>query len=306
VKKVTVEFVADDTQRAQLLRTGKLDGAAVSPTQAAGFARSDAFNVFTDPTADLRAITLPAHGPVTGDLSVRLALNLAVDRTTLATHTLNGQAAPAITPMPTVLPEFVEPGLTLTADPTKAENLLQQAGWLPGPDGIRARAGVPAAITLDYPTGDSVDKVLAEAVVTSAKSVGIAVTATAVAPDQLAGKQSTDATVISTGDPFDPDLGLYSLLDSAAPGGDPTGYTDAEVNADLDAGRQLLDPAQRAVAYRAFQRAYLQDPAMVCLVFVNHQYVMRANWTGYQPVVEGTGQDVTWGPWWNLDQWIPR
>jgi peptide/nickel transport system substrate-binding protein len=33
---------------------------------------------------------------------------------------------------------------------------------------------------------------------------------------------------------------------------------------------------------------------------------MRDNWTGYQQVVDGPTQDVTWGPWWNLELWSPR
>lgn len=308
VKKVTVEFIPDDATRTQLLRAGKLDGAPVAPTQATGFGKSDAFSVLVDASADLRAVALPAHGPVTGDATIRTALNLAVDRTGLVSGPLAGQGVAAITPVPTVLPEFIEPDLILAHDPTKAQNLLQQAGWTAGPTGVRTRNGVPAAVTLDYPTGDTLDARLATAFVAAAKTIGITVTATAVPPDQLPGKAATDATLISTGDPFDPDLALYGLLDSgsAAGGGDPTGYADPQVNAALDAGRHQLDPAQRAVAYRQFQRAYLTDPAMVCLVFTDHQYVMRDNWTGYQGVVDAPGQDVTWGPWWNLDQWIPR
>ena len=303
VKKVTVEFVADDATRAQQLRAGKLDGAAVSPAQAATFTNTNAFTVLTDQSSDLRAITLPAHGPVTGDPVVRMAMNLAVDRAGLVSGPMAGQGTPAITPMPTVLPEFVETTATLAYDPTKAENDLQLAGWVAGPDGTRTRAGVTAAITLDYPNGDAVDAQLAAAVAKNLKVIGIAVTTTAIPPDQLAGKQATDATLISTGDPFDPDLGLYPLLYS---GSNPTGYSDQAVDAALDAGRHQLDPAQRAVAYRALQRAYVADPAMVCLVFANHTYVMRSNWTGYQEVVDSAAQDTTWGPWWNLDQWLPR
>jgi peptide/nickel transport system substrate-binding protein len=45
---------------------------------------------------------------------------------------------------------------------------------------------------------------------------------------------------------------------------------------------------------------------MVCLVFVDHTYVMRKNWTGYLAVTDGAAQGVAWGPWWNLGQWNPR
>jgi peptide/nickel transport system substrate-binding protein len=296
IKKVTVVFDGSDTDRAAQLRAGKLDGAAVSPAQAATFAKSDAFTVLVDPAADLRAITLPSTG-VAADPAVRLALNEAVDRSTLVKGALAGDALAASTPMPSVLPEFVETSATFDYDPTKAASALQAAGWVAQDDGVRARSGQPAALTLDYPTGDSVDEALAKAFVADAAVVGVAVTTAPVPPDQLAAKQATDATLISTGNPFDPDLSLYPLL-GASP--------DPAVADPLNAGRHTLDPGQRSVDYRQFQRAYIANPSLVCLVFVDHEYVMRDDWTGYQQVVDGSTEDVTWGPWWNLDQWIPR
>jgi peptide/nickel transport system substrate-binding protein len=86
----------------------------------------------------------------------------------------------------------------------------------------------------------------------------------------------------------------------------PGRYANALVDAALEAGRRTTDPAQRAVAYRQFQRAYVADPGMVFLAFVDHTYVVKANWTGYQPVVDSHGAGLTWGPWWNLPTWTPR
>lgn len=308
VKKVTVVFIPNDADRLASLREGKLDGAAVAPSQAAAFGRSDEFAVLTDGSADLRAVSLPAHGPVGGDPAIRIALNAAIDRAALVSGPLAGHGDPAYTPMPTVMPEFIEPTATVTYDQTKARDILQRAGWIAGPDGMRARDGLAASITLDYPTGDTLDRDLAAAFVTAAQAVGVRVTVIAVDPTQLAAKAATDATLISAGDPFDPDFALFPLLDSASipAGGDPSGYADPGVDAALNAGRAQLDPARRAVAYRQFQRAYLANPALVCLVFVQHTYLMRANWTGYQGVIDTTSQGITWGPWWNLDRWVPR
>ena len=302
VKKVTVEFVPDDATRAQRLHAGKLDGAALSPTQATQFAKSDAFNVLSDPSADIRAITLPESNPVAGDPTIRLALNVGVNRAAMVTRALGGQGGPATTPIPSVLPEFLEPAATFAYDATKTQTQLQAAGWVAGPDGIRAHNGVTAEFTLDYPTGDTTDLALAQNFATDAKAVGIKVDLAAIDPAQLPAKQATDAVLISTGNPFDPDLTTYDLLGA----GNPFGYRDATADAALQAGHVQLDPGQRAVAYRAFQRAYVANPGLVCLVEVNHTYVLRANWTGYLQVTDAAGQGVNWGPLWNLDQWIPR
>ncbi len=302
VKKVTVEFVPDDASRAQRLRAGKLDGAALAPIQATQFAKSDAFNVLTDPSADIRAITLPESNPVTADPAIRLALNEAVDRTVMVTKALAGEGGPATTPIPSVLPEFVEPAATFARDPNEAKTQLDTAGWAAGTDGIRVHSGVTAEFTLDYPTGDATDAALAQSFAADAKATGIKVDLAAIDPTQLIAKQASDAVLISTGNPFDPDLSTYDLLGT----GNAFGYGDATVEAALQSGRTQLDPGQRAVAYRAFQRAYVADPALVCLVEVNHTYVMRANWTGYLQVTDAAAQGINWGPLWNLDQWIPR
>ena len=55
--------------------------------------------------------------------------------------------------------------------------ILEEAGWKPGPDGIRVKDGTPARFTLMYPAGDSLRKELALAVASDAKRIGIDVTA---------------------------------------------------------------------------------------------------------------------------------
>ena len=214
VKRVTVEFIPDDATRAQRLRAGKLDGAALAPTQAAQFAKSDAFTVFTDPSADIRAITLPESNPVAADPAVRLALNQAVNRAAMVSKALGGQGGPATTPIPSVLPEFVEPTATFDYDSAKATAQLYAAGWVAGTDGIRSRNGVTAELTLDYPAGDTTDAALAQDFAADAKAIGIKIDLAAVDPAQLTAKEGTDAVLISTGNPFDPDLTTYDLLDS--------------------------------------------------------------------------------------------
>ncbi|HEY1575162.1 MAG TPA: ABC transporter substrate-binding protein [Pseudonocardiaceae bacterium] len=300
VKKVTVMFVPGDQDRVTQLRNGKLDGAAVSPAQAAGFTRSNAFTVLTDHSADLRAVQLPVNDPVTGDPAIRLALNEAVDRQALVTGPLKGTGNPAATPLPAVLPEFVEPSATFKVNQEQARTELLAGGWVANTGGGRAKHGVPAAFTLAYPAGDTVDAALATAFVADAKAVGVTVTPLAVPQTELTEHASSDATLIGTGSPFDPDLDLYPLLSTAMAG------ADSAIRTALGTGRRTLDPAQRAVAYRQFQKAYLAAPTMVCLVFVDHTYVMRDNWTGYAPVTDSASQGVTWGPWWNLAQWTPR
>ncbi len=207
IKKVTIEFIPDDDTRADRLREGKLDGAALPPTLAAKFANTDGLRVVSHSAADVRAVVLPAGDPVTGDPAVRLALNNAVNRTRMVKDVLAGQGSAAFTPMPRVLAEFVEPEASFDHDITRALDRLESSGWVTGPDGVRVKGRTAARFTLRYVAGDTVSADLAEAFATNARSVGIRVDVEPVSAAPKSGPM-----MVGFGDPFDPDLALYRLF----------------------------------------------------------------------------------------------
>lgn len=302
VRKLTVVFVPDDNTRAQRMQAGEFDGTELPPRLAASFGGASGLRVITHRTADLRAVTLP-NGPVTGDAAIRMALNHAVNRKGMVDNLLGGKGEPASTPVPGSLPEFVETGARFSYDKAQAELLLDQAGWARGADGVRARGGVTARFTLMYPIGDVVRADLATAFAADAKAVGIDVQLAGLSPEAITPRLGADASLHGGGTPFDPDLMTYRQLHTP----NPWGYSNAQVDAALDTGRTLLDPAQRAAAYKQFQRAYVAAPGMVVLANVQHTYVVRENWNGYQEVVDPAGRGaLSWGPWWNLEKWTPR
>ena len=302
VVKVTVVFVPDDATRIDRMKAGDFDGIEVPPQQAVAVAKFDGVKVITEDTADYRAVSLPA-GSVTGDRSVRLALNFAVDRKDLIGTALGGKGTPAYTPMPDSLPEFVDPQATYRFDRSAAGRILDQAGWVAGADGVRAKGGVRAAFTVSYPAGDMERKAIAQAFAAQLRPVGFDVTAVA---DAGAGAAPGAAQVVAGGDPFDPDLSLRAVLRSGG-AANVTGYSDQSVDAALDSAHKAADPAARATAFRAVQRAYIGDPSMVTLAFVTHTYAVHDNWSGSvaitEPAVHGP---LSWGPWWNLEAWTIR
>jgi peptide/nickel transport system substrate-binding protein len=299
ITKVTVEFIGDDDARAARMREGKLDGAPLPPNLARTFQDTNGLAVVAHSAADVHAVLLPSGNPVTADPMLRLALNHAVDRKSLVDTVLGGKGVEASTPMPDELPEFVEPTARFTHDVTKALDKLAEGGWLPGTDGMRAKNGVTAAFTLAYRSGDTVSRDLAGAFAAAAKGIGVQVTLEAADGANLMARSAKDAVLLGFGDPFDPDLGLYDLLHS------PAG-SNATIDSALESGRTATDPAQRAAAYRKLQRTYIGTPSMVVLAEPQHLYVIRENWNGYQPVVDGEHADLTWGAWWNLHRWTPR
>jgi peptide/nickel transport system substrate-binding protein len=315
VRKVTVLFSRDDATRANRTLAGDIDGAPVAAAQAKDLPKTGGYQVISQRSAEFRAVSLPAHNPVTADPAIRLALNQAVNRRGMVDGPLGGRAEPASTPIPDTMPEFVEPGAEFRYDRAQAGRVLDAAGWVPGPDGIRSRGGVPARFTLLSVSGDAAGRSLAQAFTTDARAVGVDVRTEEVPEDALRARLGTDAGMLAGGNSFDPDLQAYRLLHSSSTPGiaagteepvNPGSYADARVDAALDAARREPDPAQRAADYRAFQRAYLANPGMVFLAFLDHAYALRTDWTGYQEVVDTHQQGVTWGPWWNLQKWQPK
>jgi peptide/nickel transport system substrate-binding protein len=310
IKRVTVVFVPDDNTRAQRMRRGDFDGTVLPPALAGTFSGTAGTTVYAHDSADYRGVMLPQKHPVTGDLAIRRALNLAVDRDGMIRALLAGRGRPAFGPVPQVLGEFADPAAVFRHDPAEAGRILDAAGWRPGPGGVRVRDGRPARFTLMYPADDSVRKALAGGFASDAAKAGVKVDLVGLGWDAIEPRMKRDALLMGGGTPLDPDSVAYGVLHSSqAEDGynNPGSYRDATVDAELDKGRRSPDRQVRAAAYRAVQRRLMENPPWVFLVFLQHTYVMRGQWSGYQPVVDPHVHGVmTWGPWWNLEKWSPR
>lgn len=100
---------------------------------------------FTDPSPDLPAdirSTREAPHPILSDIRVREALSRAIDRDLLVEigYGDTGRATCNLVPAP---PAFASDANDdcLVQDQDRARELLDEAGWAPGPDGIRMRDG---------------------------------------------------------------------------------------------------------------------------------------------------------------------
>ncbi|WP_255375485.1 ABC transporter substrate-binding protein [Saccharomonospora sp. CUA-673] len=194
VRTLTVVFAGDDNTRAQRLRAGEFDGASLPPALAESMRDLDGYRVVHHRTADYRTVTLPSQHPVTGDPTVRTALNHAVDREGMIEAILAGHGVPAHTPIPPVLEELHEPRAEFTFDRAQARRILDDAGWRVGSDGVRMREGTRAAFTLMYPADDSVRKLFAQAFASDAEAVGIDVSLEGLGWEAIDPRMATDAS----------------------------------------------------------------------------------------------------------------
>lgn len=132
---------------------------------------------------DIAAVTLPrsillkvnAGHEMLGDVKVRRALSLALDREAMATALLRDREMAATQLFPPSLPEWHQDSATpLTHNPSEARKLLAEAGWAPGSDGILERNGKKFSVTLrTFPDRPELP-ILATAIQAKLKELGIA------------------------------------------------------------------------------------------------------------------------------------
>ena len=144
VAKMTFRFYPEDTARRLALQAGDIDLAfQIAGPDVKGL-KSQGLNVLTSPVGAYEAMYANIHGTgardILSDVNVRKAVGMSIDRQQLISGVLEGQATPDQTVVP---PGSLGPSAStikgFTFDPNQAKTLLDQAGWKPGPDGIRAK-----------------------------------------------------------------------------------------------------------------------------------------------------------------------
>ncbi|MFH8618785.1 ABC transporter substrate-binding protein [Streptomyces sp. NPDC017979] len=308
VKKFTMAVIKDDDVRATRLRAGDLDGAILPPNLAEGFKGDKGKKTHTATTYDYRTVTLPTHNKVTGDLAVRRALDVAVDRKAMVDQILEGAGKPAYGPVPTDSPWFTK-GTERTHDLDAAKKILNDAGWLPGGDGVRVKDGVRAEFPLWYPAGDKLRQDHALAYASDAKKAGISIKTQAGTWEVIEPRMKQDAVLAGGGSPADPDYDQYLLLTSSLAGdgfNNMAWYANPTVDQALVQGRQSGDPAVRKAAYDTVQRELQKNPGYTFLTHIDHVYVVNDAWDGLSTQVEPHEHGLASGPWWNVEDWKPK
>ncbi|MFF5932294.1 ABC transporter substrate-binding protein [Streptomyces sp. NPDC012508] len=308
VKKFTMAIIKDDDVRATRLRAGDLDGAILPPNLAAGFKGDKAKKTYAAKTYDYRTVTLPTHNKVTGDVAVRRALDVAVDRQAMVDKILEGAGKPAYGPVPTDSEWFAK-GTERRHDLDAAKKILDEAGWKPGADGVRVKGGVRAEFPLWYLSGDKLRQDHALAYASDAKKAGIAIKTQGGTWEVIEPRMKTDAVLAGGGSPGDPDFDQYLLLTSRL-GGDGFNnmawYDNKTVDKALEDGRRTNDTVERRAAYSIVQRELVKNPGYTFLTHIDHLYVVNDSWDGLTTQTEPHDHGLASGPWWNVEAWKPK
>ena len=156
--------------------TRQVDFWSVDPWAVGSFREDARFTLFTSPSNSYNYVGWNLRRPMFQDLRVRQALAHAVNIDQMIRYVLYGygtQSTGIFTPEMWFFNPDVQP---LAYDPEKAKQLLEAAGWVPGPDGVRVKDGKRFAFTLITNNGNVIRSDIATLVQENLRAVGIQVT----------------------------------------------------------------------------------------------------------------------------------
>jgi ABC-type transport system substrate-binding protein/serine/threonine protein kinase len=289
------------------------------------FQRLTHYTLVTSPTdGNFEAMYFNLHNTILAShLEVRQAMAIAVDQQTLINGPQQGFASPLCTDHPSALHPGYEPGAGCPIfDPTSANKLLDDNGWVRGPDGVRAKGA--QRLEFEYSTtysttARSPSRLANETIIQrDLQQIGIKLDiqnyrgSTFFGPFLTGGKASPptgavagryDIAEFSNSFSYDPDdSGLLSCdqIPSAAnnfSGGNFTFYCNPALDALYQQEQAAADPGVRQQLFFQIHQIYLTEFPFITL-FSQHELAMvRKGTHNYQPSPIA-GETVNIWEWW--------
>lgn len=215
------------------------------------------------------------------DVKVRQAIAYAINRQLIVENLLKGQAEIVDGPYTSQQPYFNKELVPYAYDPTKAKELLKEAGW----DSSKK-------LTFVVPTGNKTREQAADIIVQNLKAVGIETqiqkydVATSV---QKVQDKQFDIDLLGQAITIDPDLtttlsekGSFNL----------SGYKDAEMEQLLASGNKEMDPAKKLEIYNKIQEKFKAELPQLTLYSDKQLRAINKRVTVGEPKNFGTFIDV--------------
>lgn len=255
IDRLVVAIVNEPITKLAALTSGELDVAGISPPHAAFVRRDPQLRVLDYPLLLAYGVVFNLRRAPFDELAVRRALSLAIDRRVIVDAYLYGFGTAAAGPVSAEHPWY-EPVPPVPHDTAAAIRLLEAAGWMPGPDGVRVRSG--RRLAFDLLSVGSGDMALEQMLQAEWRGIGVEARirqrelATFLATAQGPAR---DFDALVTGVPGDLALGhVAAMYDGDGPLAYP-GYHSAELAAAFERVKRAQDVTALVDAWHDVQRA---------------------------------------------------
>jgi peptide/nickel transport system substrate-binding protein len=249
--------------------------------------------------------------PILGDVHVRQALQLGINKQQLVDKVLSGKTKVASSDYPV---GWAAPNIEPTKyDPDAAKQMLDDAGWHVGADGIREKDGQKLHLSIASTSGNTLRENVEQLIQAGWKSIGVDLEIKNATAAVLVGEWA-DNGLVQRGN-FD--IAYYGFT----PGIDPSGtlspafhssqipyegnngegdnasrYRNPQVDQWLDAADRTLDQSQRKELYSNVMQQVAQDLPVIYLY-------NRANVEAVSQRVQGARSHPFRWLTWNIQEW---
>ncbi|MET1153206.1 ABC transporter substrate-binding protein [Arthrobacter sp.] len=173
--KVVVKYLPEVAHRAGAVQSGQVDLVrGLQPADETAVTNSGN-QVLPAPGVDLTANTAAVRigSGKLADQKVRQALQVGIDRQALKDTVLSDSYQIAGSILNHQAPGFVDLSADLAYNPEQAKKLLDEAGWVPGADGIRAKDGQKLEVTVTTSNNSVVIKPAFELIEQQWRAIGV-------------------------------------------------------------------------------------------------------------------------------------
>jgi peptide/nickel transport system substrate-binding protein len=309
LRRIDVRIVPSDNTILALLRTHEIDFYyRASPVQAPSLRDIPGTRVVISPFTRFADIGFNGAAPALRDVRVRRALAYASDRGALVDKVTHGVAELGNSNQPAFSWAYDPHVCAYPYDPKRAAALLDEAGWRAGPDGIRAKDGVPLRLTMVGTTGSATVVEAQTLLQQEWRAVGVDATIKNFSSAQLyatlgaggieqAGK--FDVALETWANGTDPDDSILFGCALAPPAGwNIYHICDRELDAAYERARTSYDPAERKAAFGRVQEIVAERLPILVLWYQRSFDVVNTDLRGYRPARAVT---PFWNPWeWSI------
>jgi peptide/nickel transport system substrate-binding protein len=299
--EIVFSFIPDPNTRLNGLKAGEYDLGQILPNQVkevadlAGYVTeivpSNRWLIFETNVATERGKVLFS------DPNVRKALYHAIDRQAIVDGLMEGTVQLANSAISPTSPYHNPDVPAYEYDPAKAAQMLDDAGWVVGADGIREKDGEKLSFTIVNRTSRPERTAIAQAIQAYLKEVGVEVKFEDLESAAWLEKWlSTDWESVIGGWIIGADPSLTSLYGCGA-SNNFTGFCNPELDAIMEEADAALDFADRKPLVDNVQMMMAEEGRELPLYYSALPYVLRENLQGFK----GSGTNL--GSFWNSYEW---
>jgi peptide/nickel transport system substrate-binding protein len=234
--------------------------------------------------------------PLLLDKNIRVAIDYAIDKKAIAAVAMDGLAKPAdviLSPVQTFYRLQLPADQLRSYDPAKAKQILDDAGYKMGPDGVRVDSkGNPLKFRLAALNEYPMDITAAKKISSYLKDVGIGTTLQIMDENAFSDMNYSNADddlyIWNWTADIDPGYILSTFTTGQQLNGSDSEYSNPEYDALYVQQAQAVDPAQRQQIIHQMQQILYDDSPYSVLWYNTLIQAFRTDtWTGYSSVPKG-------------------